>query len=440
MTVEQGSDSGDEIEDFEDLDDLDDFEGYEDLVEALGLPERLPPVWLPPLSELAAAARESLLLKRVGELVAWVGERRELTEEGDLVEADAAQAAEMLGVSATELLVCWETAIATDLVMPSEDGTADANPDLWPTGDDEEDIGTWAFGFTQVLQSLAIEAELAGEQLLTFEGAGALVLPLFLAREHGEQIDELRQMAHEMETEDLPDDSAWHAWVAEHGDPVTTLLARLVEHGAVEVDETTVRLTPLGMLVMREELVDGGVDVPLLPPPAEMTAADLLTVVGGRTGEELTELADTWLDGRDKPAAELLAAAAEADPAGRYYAWSILGRLQDVPWPTVLDDPALRPYAKSALGEDLDPADAAWRMLDAITASANILGELNPAAVEIVCAEVLPAGREEETLTDAWRLPHPAVFEVLTLVGGHHPDKKLAKVARTAAHKAQSAG
>jgi hypothetical protein len=433
MTVEQDSHEFDEFDD--------DFDG-QDLIEALGLPERLPPMWLPPLAELAGAARQSVLLRRVGELVAWVGERRELTEDGDLVEADAAEAMAQLGLSPTDLLVCWETAIAADLVMLSEDhDIADANPDLWPTGDDEEDIGTWAIGFTQVLQSLAIEAELAGAEDLAFDGAGALVLPLFLARERGEQIAELREIARDMETEELEDDAPWDAWVAEHGDPVTTLLTRLAEHGAVEVDGDVARLSPLGMLVMREELVDAGVEIGLVPPPAEMTAADLLSVVGGRTPEELEELADTWLAGRDKSAAatEVLTAAAEAEPAGRFYASMILAKLPDVPWPTALDEPSMRPYARAALDEDLEPADTGWLLLDAISASADVIGELNPEAVGVLCAETLPADVAEEVLTDAWRLPHPDAYVILSLIGAHHPDKKLAKVARTAAHKAQSA-
>jgi hypothetical protein len=441
MTV--GPDSDDIDSDIEDLDeDLFDFEeDFGDLVHELGLPNRLPPLWLPSVGELAAAARESVLLRRAGELAAWVGERREVTEDGDLTGPDAAEAAERLGVTPAELLQCWETALAADLVVVSDDNTADGNPALWPTDDDDEDLGTWAVGFTQVLGSLVIDAELADEDDLVFDSAGALVLPMFLAREPGVPVEELRAVARSMETEDLPDDGVWDRWVAEHGDPVTTLLTRLAEHGAAEIDGDIARLTPLGMLIMREELLDGGIDIPLLPPPAEMTASDLLTVVGGRDSEELADLADLWLSTRDPAAAatDLLAAAAEASPAGRFYAGSVLAKLPAVPWQTVLAEPALRPYARDALGEPREPADAAWLLLDALSASANAMGELDPAAVEIVSAEALPPGREQEILADAWRLRHPMGYEVLTLIGAHHPDKQVAKAARTAAHKAQSA-
>jgi hypothetical protein len=429
---------------------LDEYgDDFEDLVESLGLPNRLPALWLPSVGELAAAARESVLLRRVGELAAWVGERRAVTEDGDLTESDAAEAAERLGVGPAELLLCWETALAADLVVVSDDyngndngnDNADGNPDLWPTGDDEEDLGTWAVGFTQVLGSLVIDAEVAHEDDLVFDSAGALVLPMFLAREPGVAVAELREMARSMETEDLPDGAVWDAWVAAHGDPVTTLLTRLAEHGAAEVDGDVARLTPLGMLIMREELLDGGIDIPLLPPPAEMPATDLLTVVGGRSSEELDDLAELWLSTRDPAAAatELLAAAVEASPAGRFYAASVLAKLSDVPWQTVLAEPALRPYARDALGEPREPADAAWLLLDALSASADAMGELDPEAVEIVSAEALPPGQEQEILAEAWRLRHPMGHEVLTLIGAHHPDKQVAKTARTAAHKAQSA-
>jgi hypothetical protein len=428
----------DEFGDFEDDEDL------EDVLQALGLPDRMAPLWLPGIAELAAVARESVLLRRVGELVAWVGERRQVTGEGDLTEADAAEAAERLGTTQAELLLCWEVALAADLVVVSEDETADANPDLWPTDDDEEDLGTWAIAFTQVLQSLVIDAEVAEENVLEFDTAGALVLPLVLSRSLGVPVAELQEIARDVETEHLEEHEAgavWDRWVAEHGDPVTTLLARLAEHGAVEVDEETARLTPLGMLIMRDELVEGGIEIPLLPPPDEMTAEDLLTVVGGVTTEELAELSEAWLARRDheKAAAELLAAAVLAGPAGRFYATSFLADLPATQWSTVLDEPTMRPYALAALGQEHEPADVAWLMLDALSASADILGELDPDAVEIVAAQALPAEHAEEILDAAWRLPHPLTHDVLSLIGAHHSDKKIAKAARTAAHKAKSA-
>lgn len=421
----------------------DDYEGFdeiEDLAGALGLPQRLPPLRLPQVAELAAAARESALMRRVGELVAWMGERRAVTEDGDLAEAEAA--AEHLGVGAVDLLRYWEAALSTDLVVVSEtDDVAITNPDLWPTGDDEEDLGTWIAAFRQTLMSLEIDAELADEDELTFADAGALMLPLFLSRGLGVPVEDLREVAREMAVEDLEDTAVWDAWVAEHGEPVTTMLARLVEHGAVEVDEGTARLTPLGMLATHEDLVEAGMEIPLLPPPDEMTAADLLSAVRGLPPEELSEVTDAWLAARGEAAAvpELVAAASGADPAGRLYAVAVLEELADVPWTSMTEEPALRPYALAALEQDREPVEVAWVLLDLLASTENALGELDPDAVEPALGPIVEEGRYEEVLAEAWRLPHPATHEVLTLIGTHHPDKKLAKAARTAAHKAQSA-
>lgn len=422
--------------------DLDDFEDAEDLAELLGLPEQLPGLVVPPLAELAAAARESELMRRVTALVTWVGERREVTEDGDLTEADAAEAAEHLGVTAAELLLCWEAALATDLVVVSaDDGEADANPDLWPTGDDQEDLGTWTAAFTQILPSLEIDAELAGDGVaepdLDFAALGSLALPMFLTRTVGVPVADLREAAREIATEHLEDDTVWDAWIAAHGDPAEALLARLTDHGAVETDGQTARLTPLGLYAMREELVEGGIDIPLLPPVADMTAADLLSAVGGLTEDELEALTSGWLELHDP--ADLLTAAADAHPEARVHATTVLGDVPDTPWESVLDDEVLRPYALVALDRDLEPAEIAWLVVDLLAATADQLGAYDPEQVPDLFGAVVPEGKEQDVLAAAWRLPHPETFEVLTLIGAHHPDKQVAKAARTAAHKARSA-
>ena len=130
--------------------------------------------------------------------------------------------------------------------------TADANPDLWPTGDDDEDLGTWAAAFTRCWRASTLDAELAGEEDLDFAAPRSLMLPMFLARVGAASPSPTLQSVDPgaMATEHLEDpDAAWDAWVAEHGHPATACSARLAEHGAVEVDEETARLTPLGHVV-----------------------------------------------------------------------------------------------------------------------------------------------------------------------------------------------
>ena len=416
----------------------DDFEEVEDLAELLGLPELMPALRLPPIAELAEAARGSALMRQTAALATWSGERRAVTEEGDLPDEVAAEAAANLGVGAAEVLLYWEVALATDLVVISEDDQeADANPDLWPTGDDAEDVGTWTAAFTQILPSLELDAELAGEEDLDFSALGSLMLPMFLTRSAGVPLTELRIMAAEIVTEHLEDGAPLDAWVAAHGDPVDALLARLTAHGAVTVDDDVTRLTPLGLLAMRDELVEGGIEIPLLPELADMTGADLLSAVGGLTDDELTDLTAEWLD-QHQPA-DLLTAAAEAHPEGRVHAMTVLGDVPGTPWESALDVDALRPYALVALERGLEPPDVAWLAIDLLAATADQLGAYDEEAVQELFGSVVPPGQEEEILTAAWRLPHPETFDVLTLIGNHHPDSKVAKAARTAAHKARSA-
>jgi hypothetical protein len=430
-----------------------DEDDFENLAETLGLPQHLPPLRLPPVEELVAAARESVVLARARELAVWVGERRQVTEDEDLTPADTAQAAALLGIEVDgepdmpdvpELVLLWDVAVAVDLVVVA-DGVAESNADLWPTEVDDEDLATWAITFSGVLDSLALDADLAGEEDLDFEGGGSFVLLMFLARSAGTPVAELAEIVRETATEHLESaDDIWAAWVAAHDEPAQVLLSRLVDHGAVTVDDEFAWLTPLGQWALREQLTDGGIDIPLLAETADMTAADLLAAVPGLTFAELTDETGQWvaLRTRSEAAADLLAAAAEADPPGR--TWAILvvtpfGEDASQAWQTALDQPALRAYARAALSIDRDATDLAWELVDAIAATADVLGTYDPADMETKLHQVVPTGEEEDVLAAAWRLPHPDTHDVLTMIGSHHPDKKLAKAARAAAHKAKSA-
>jgi len=427
--------------------DLDEFdEDFENLAETLGLPDHLPPLRLPSEEDLVAAARRSAVLTRVRQLAAWVGERRAVTDDGDLTQADTGVAAELLGIAVTgtpemaevpELVLLWDLAAAIDLVVVSGD-VADANPDLWPTDVTGEDLATWSAVLSGLLDSVALDADLAGEEDLDLEGAGSFVLLMFLARSAGTPLAELSDVARETATEHLDPAAAapaWESWVEVHGDPATVLLARLVDHGAVEADDEAAWLTPLGLWALREQLTDGGIEIPLLPATEELTAAELLAAVPGMTEDERDAETNAWLALRPATAAsELLAAAVEADSQGRRWATSLVERA-DPAWQAALDQPALRAYARPPA--DRDATDLAWLLVDAVAATADVLGLYDPDEVVAKVGETVPAGREDEVLTTAWRLPHPDTFDVLTLIGEHHPDKKLAKVSRTAAHKAR---
>ena len=88
----------DNLEDF----DLEDDFGLDDddfsLKEAFGLPDRLPPVRLPPEAELAAMSRAAPLLGRARGLAEWLVPGRDITEDLELTVQDAIAAARELGI------------------------------------------------------------------------------------------------------------------------------------------------------------------------------------------------------------------------------------------------------------------------------------------------------------------------------------------------------
>jgi hypothetical protein len=246
---------------------------------------------------------------------------------------------------------------------------------------------------------------------------------------------------------------AWAAWTRDHGGPAGVLLRRLSELGAVRLDDEdegpVTRLMPLGSWAVREQLIASGVDLPLLPPPAEMTAADLVGAAEGASEEEFAAETDAWLALREPgPAArELLDFGAVAGPAERMTAVTVVHHLGDAAepaWRAALDVPALRPYAKMALADTaggalpgLEPqaSDIAWLVADMLAAMPE---ELEPEELSAEFAEAIPAGTEEALFDAMARLPHPDAAAVLTLIGEHHPDKKTAKTARRYAYKAAS--
>jgi hypothetical protein len=452
-------------------------EEEENLKEAFGLPDRLPAMRLPALDELAVLARQSPLLGTVVRLAEWAGPRRAVDSDVELTAADTIAAAAELGIKigdptavtalsdVPELVPLWELALTAGFL---EDDGDDDDPAvmpgeavrLWHSGTDLEALAIWSEALTFLLaESLEIDADLDAElgDDLDFYGAGmGLVTALFLARGEGVLVALAEEVIREVATGELSAAEAagiWGAWTRAHGEPAAVLLRRLAELGAVRLDDEdegpVARLTPLGSWAVREELIASGVDVPLLPPTAEMTAADLAGAAEGASEEEFAAETDAWVALREPGAAvrELLDFGAAATPAERMTVVTAVRRLGDAAepgWRAALDVPALRPYAKMALAETADgspsefepqPADMAWVLVDLLAATT---AELEPAEIAAELAETIPAGAEEMMFDAMSRLPHPDAAAVLTLIGQQHPDKKTAKAARRFAYKAAS--
>jgi hypothetical protein len=453
------------------------------LKEAFGLPDRLPPIRLPAEAELAALSRAAPLLRQARRLAVWTSAGREVSWDGELTAADTVTAARELGIElppgggvtsmrgVPELARLWHIAIGAGFAELDIDG-ARAGPgdalELWPDGTDEEVLDVWCAALACVLDHLEVDAALDADRAggLDFCGAGVgLVLMLFLMRGEGVEVREASDAIQQDASAELPLDDAtqaWTAWTQVHGDPAVALLSWLAGLGAVsltgepagaeeEAEEGPVaRLTPLGMWAMREQLTEEDVEIPLLPPPGQMTAADLIAATLDAPEPDAAAETQAWLELRqpETAATELLAVAAGGDAGERMLAVAAvtdLGAAAGPAWRQVLDRPELRPYAKIALTElaggspdspipglEPEPGDLVWLLVD-------LLAVVSPGdAEELVqqLADSVPPGQEREAFGAMAASPHPDAARVLTMIGKLHPDKRIAKAARTSAYQA----
>jgi hypothetical protein len=483
-------------DDIEFIDDLDDDEydldgsdletlDFADVAEAIGLPDELPALRLPPEPELAEAARAAELPAILARLADWIGaDGRPVTEEGDLADEDAAEAAGMLGIGTGELAFLWEYALTSDWVGFGEDdedaedeGDDSAGFDaehvlrgetaeMWTSGSDEDVLEAWRATFVSVLSgTFDVIGDTAPEEAeeMELDGQGiAMAIMLFLARGEGLALTDISEVMLDTATAEMePDEAvgARQALLDGQGDParlVTDMLARLGAVHPPAPDDGAVRLTPLGLWAMREELTDVGVEVPLLPSRvAEMTAGQLLLVADDADQAEFESEADAWVAqrGPEQAARELLEIAASEGPDARLLAVSIATRIGDAAepaWRHSLDTPELRAYAKIALAglaQDPDkaipaeleplPEDLAWVATDMLALACDD-DDPDPEAVAECLGDSVPAGEEAALFEMISRASHPDAVDVLQHIGRHHPDKRIAKDARTAAHRALS--
>jgi hypothetical protein len=489
----------DDEEPFGDDDDLEDYVDDEDLdlKEAFGLPDRLPPVRLPPEPELAAMSRAAPLLGRARRLAEWVAPGRDVTEDVELTAEDTIAAARELGIpvpvkadtgpealpgmpdppavtsmdDVPELARLWDIAFDARFLELDLEGRRmepGAEMDCWPGGTDEEVLEVWSTTLPCVLNRLTDDANLDDRlgELLDFSDAGwALMVMLFLAKSEGLPVREFADVIRRAATDDLTPDQAeeaWQAWTQAHGDPAEDLLGMLRKLGAVSLadqppgegaeDGPVARLTPLGTWAVREVLIEDGVEIPVLPPTDQMTAADLLAAAEGLDEEEFEAETTAWLELRapDVAASELLAVAAEGAPAERLLAIAAaqkLGAAAEPVWRDSLGRPELRPYAKIALTEiaggepgvsvlpGLEPeaADIAWMLTDTLATTSD-----DPEELPQQIRDSIPPGQEQQAFDAISLSPHPDAASVLSMIGKHHPDKRIAKAARRSAYKVAS--
>ena len=456
-----------------------DDEEYEDddlvdLKEAFGLPDQMAPLRLPGPGELAELARRAPLMAQLRKLAWWLGAGRAVTEDEKLVGGGAAEAAAELGVDGARLAHLWWLALDAAFIELDQD-EAHAVPGEtahdWDEDDEDEVLDIWDALFALVIgdtldDAAALDPDRSSD--LDFAGHGAaLAVTLFLARPDGLSVAAVSEVIRAGATDELPPaqaEEAWQSWVGAHGDPARLLLDLMADLQAIEIADTedglVARLTPLGLAAIRTQLVESGVEIPLLPDTEHMTAAQLIAMAEGVSEEEFTAETAAWLSYRiAEPAArELLAVAAASDPASRILAVGVvaaeLGALAEPVWREVLGQTELRAYAKAALaalasgdpavaslpGLEPDDHDLAWIITDALAAEGwDDLGDdvgREPEDLAQRLGEAIPSGQELVVFELMARVSHPDAADVLSAIGKHHPDKKIAKLARKSAYKA----
>jgi hypothetical protein len=454
----------------------DDFE-YEgiDIKEALGLPDALPPIRLPLLPELAAQARIAPVVRQLAALAEWVGkDGREVDEDGELTEEALSEAITALAVEPEDFAFLWEYALGVEWLMFDPDDEDRVIPgetaDDWATGTDESVLAAWSSTLAAVLgetlelygPDLDLEEEDEGddedeedEPEFDFSGQGmAIAVLLFLARREGLTFDEFAEVLWENAAGGHDEDDleaheelaeAREEWESEYGDAARLLIDKLNDTLAVTETDGVIRLTPLALAALHEQLVEAGVEIPLLPQTAaELSGAELLAMAGGVTDTEFE--AEVELAATADPGERLLAVAAVTK----------IGAPAEPAWRDSLDVPGISAYAKVALAQlagfdaegatdglppelELTPEDLAWVATDLL---ALAIDEEYPDPEELAVSfrEAVPSGREAVLFEGMARSSHPDVEDVLTHLGEYHPDKQVAKAARTAAHKVSSRG
>ena len=311
------------------------------------------------------------------------------------------------------------------------------------TGDDEAVLAAWLEGFDARTACEHGEEELSDEEIIRHELPGIL---LFLYEgEEPAALEDLSEALLEelLQAEHIEDPAAWRRvgpGILERE------LAAFVEDGVVaRTDGGRLELTPLGVWGVREMLLADGYTAPLVGELAGESAEALVIGLTWHREDTADEEIDLWL-GRREPgeaAGELVELMRSGTPGQRNLAAAVLHRV-DVPAAPVvraaLDDPTTRPYAVIWLNEhgdtgvELAPEEMAWIFIDTV---AGLLETSEPAeAIE----EALAGSPDLRSMIEGlWRIDHPAAVDVLDALGDHHPDKKVGKIARTAAYKARSA-
>ncbi|MFC5752471.1 hypothetical protein [Actinomadura rugatobispora] len=428
----------------------------------------VPPVRLAPGPELAAAAQAGGLAAEVRALAGWTGDGRAVDEHGELPAADALAAVEALALPVPrrsesvrvqadlpELDRLWWAAVDAEVIVVEDAGAGPgpALPLLEGEGDAEAVLDAWL----RVFDGVAVpehdpEGGLDAVRLVQNELTGVLIH--LYEQEEPSAADELAAVLIEHVTE------------AYESADARELAAAVREALALELDDLVrwgvarsageagagYALTPLGVWGVRELLLADGFAAPVVGDLAAAPAAELVAGLTWHRQDTADEEIDGWLAGRDAKAAagDLLEVMGTGGPGARNLAAAVLQRVGPEAADVVREAAERRPVRPYALlwldrlaepqdgGERgaLDRDDYLWLFVDTV---AGMLETADPGEAVAAALADAPAGADLSGMVqEMWRSDHPDAAEVLRALGDHHPDRLIAKAARTAAYKARS--
>lgn len=464
---------------------------------ALGLPEPagrpvLPPVVLPADHEIAASKAAAPILRMFGDLAAYVGDGRKLTQTGNLTLADARVLVDLLGTGDVldyqdgdrtvrtrsaanlprlRLVFGWAKkagilrvhhgkVIATRRGLgvsgtPDElfDRAADALVAIGPLTAQRDP--SWPLAWPEVnefldrsLVYLLAMPYVADGAVPVQDIAGAAVDSVRQAFEFGQMGVDLVALRIPVDVEVILDSLELAGIVRRVGADVTdsaevTGSAEVTDSAMVQQLGGSVELTPAGVVTVRRLLVSEGYDAPAAGRLADATAAELLAGTDRSDFPVLWAEVEAWRSRRDpaQAVAEMADAVRELDdPAVRSLALAVMGDIGPAiagPFVRALAaEPATRGFALCWLVEfELEPEQALFDPGDLYPFADVLVHRLVMAGPEGLISTLALAGdqdRQIKTIGQLWQAPSAATETVLAAIGETHPAKAVAKAARKA--------
>ena len=431
-------------------------------------PRMLPqlPVFLATRGELLAAVARVPLVGRLRDFVTWVGQARTLTQRGALRAADARDAAEALGLQARaprnselDLLLAW--AKAARLVKIRKDELSQVKQ---AAGILRDEVKLWTRAFTALpglVQHLLSEDTLLDPLDLVLSDILAALYSMQEPSDLGLLRASVRQAA---QPEPLFGITPTPLSAAErtHVDrDFNRLLSFLRQFGAIELYRgkkadpavppeaaTAAMLTPAGTYGTYTMLKDLGRHLPVVGELTDADASGMLSVVYDEytPATAKAEIA-RWRTARSSPqdADEQLREALRRIPfeERRFGMLRLLAESLDDGEAFVRSlrmDPDLGALALGLLLEtgaeqpdDQKPEDLVAAMVESLAALLRMDG---PQGLMQQMSDI-PRDAQQDFLDALAATSHPQAFALLDTVALHHPDRRIAKHARTARLKTQ---